>query len=43
MSSREKPPRESQAIGFVLGQKRFAKISAVEGRELTEAMKERAA
>ena len=43
MSSRKKPSKESQAVGFVLGRERFAKISAVEGLELTEAMRERSA
>ncbi len=33
----------AKAGGFVLGRARFAKISAVEGIQLTQAMEERAA
>lgn len=45
MSQAKRPPKKKtpQSAMFLLGSKRFAKISAVEGLELTKAMRERAA
>jgi hypothetical protein len=46
MKKRASPNRKRNAatgIGIILGRDRFAKISAVEGIELTPAMKRRAA
>jgi hypothetical protein len=43
MPKQRKSPGHSERTGrFVIGRERFAKISAVEGIELTEAMKKRA-
>jgi hypothetical protein len=44
MRKRAAPPnRERTTSGMTLGRERFAKISAVEGIELTASMKKRAA
>jgi len=45
MKKRESLPRRTRAakVGMTLGRDRFAKISAVEGVELTPSMHERAA
>ena len=42
MPQRKKSPRKSAKKGFVIGLAGFAKISAVEGIQLTPAMKKRA-
>ena len=43
MSKQRKSARNGEKTGqFIIGRERFAKISAVEGIELTEAMKKRA-
>jgi hypothetical protein len=41
MSSRKNTPAKIKPSGFVIGRKRFSKISAVEGIELSGAMKRR--
>jgi hypothetical protein len=41
MSSRKNSPDKTKISGFVIGRERFSKISAVEGIELSGAMKKR--
>jgi hypothetical protein len=41
MASQNPPSRKTPKTGFVLGRERFSKISAVEGIELSPAMKKR--
>jgi hypothetical protein len=43
MKKRASPPGRSRTSGVIIGRERFAKISAVEGIELTPPMKQRAA
>lgn len=45
MMAKQKKPvvKDAKAGGFVVGRARFAKISAVEGIHLTQAMEKRAA
>jgi hypothetical protein len=41
MSNRKNIPAKTKPSGFVIGRERFSKISAVEGIELSGAMKKR--
>jgi hypothetical protein len=42
MASQKNPSRKTVGSGFVLGRERFERISAVEGLQLSPAMKKRA-
>lgn len=42
MEKQKKPAKGGKVSGLVIGRARFAKISAVEGIQLTEAMEKRA-